>query len=145
MGITEMKNFEEKNFLVVLLAVIFNPENRKILIGKRKDPYIEKLTWTFPGGKAEPGDELESVLKRKIKEKTGLKVENLGSIFARVPPEKKDLVLIYYLCEAIEGEEKATGDLTELKWVKPEEIEKFFTTSFHPYLKEYILNLKKSE
>ena len=33
-------------------------------------------------------------------------------------------------------------DLKELKWVSPEDLEKHFTTSFSPVLKEYIMNLK---
>jgi hypothetical protein len=33
-------------------------------------------------------------------------------------------------------------EFTELKWVFPEELEKYFTTSFDPRLKEYIMNLK---
>lgn len=131
-------------FMVVLLGIIFDPQKRKIVIGKRekKDPHIKELSWLFPGGRAFNGEELEKTLKEKIKEKTGLKVENLGSIFARIPPEKKNLLLIYYLCEVIGGKEKPGRKFSELKWVKPEELEKHFTTSFHPHLKEYIMNLK---
>ena len=38
--------------------------------------------------------------------------------------------------------EKEGEDFTEIKWVDPEELENYFTTSFHPSLKEYIINLK---
>ncbi len=133
----------EDGFEVILLGVVFDPKKRRILIGRREnDPYIPKLTWCFPGGKVSQGDNLEKTLKEKIKEKTGLKVESLGAIFAKIYPEKKNLLAIYYLCEVIGGKEKAADDLVELKWVSPEDLEKHFTTSFHPHLKEYILNLK---
>ena len=56
--------------------------------------------------------------------------------------EKPTLLAIYYLCETIGGKELAGDDFTELKWIPPEEVEKYFTTSFHPELKEYINNLK---
>lgn len=134
---------KKEEFAVILLGVIFDPKKRRILIGREEnDPYVPTLTWLFPGGEASLGNDLDKTLKAKIKEKTGLKVENLGTIFARVPPEKKDLLLIYYLCEVVGGKERAGGNLLELKWVSPEELEKHFTTSFHPHLKEYILNLK---
>ncbi|MBU2616104.1 MAG: NUDIX hydrolase [Nanoarchaeota archaeon] len=137
---------ESKNpinqFNVIILGIIFDPKERRILIGRReKDPHIPQLSWCFPGGKPEKGEELEEAIKREIKEETNLDVKNLGTIFAKTYPEKKDLVAIYFLCESIGGEEKVGGELKELKWVKPDELESHFTTSFHPHLKEYILNL----
>ena len=130
-------------FCVLLLGVVFDPKERKILIGRReKDPYIPELTWAFSGGRLNYDEELDSTLKEKIKEKTGLDVKNLGAIFSKVYPEKKDFLAIYFLCEAVGGEKKAGGDFKEIKWVSPDEVEKHFTTSFHPKLKEYIINLK---
>lgn len=130
-------------FNTILLGVIFDPAKRKILIGRREnDPYIKELTWVFPGGSLNYEEDLDAALKKKIKEKTGLDVKNLGAVFAKTYPEKKEFLSIYFLCEAVGGKEKAANDLVELKWVAPEEIEKHFTTSFHPHLKEYILNLK---
>ena len=138
-----MENQNPDAFKIALLGIIFDPKKKMILIGRReKDPYIPKLTWSFPGGKMQSGEDVEETLKRKIKEKTGLNVANLGSIYSRVPEEKRDLLLTYFLCQKISGKEKPRDDLVELKWVKPEELEKYFTTSFHPHVKEYILNLK---
>lgn len=133
------------NFNVILLGVIFDPATKKILIGKRqKDPYIPKLTWCFPGGRLEANNkDLDKILKIKIKKKTGYDIKNLGAIFAKIYPENSKILSIYFLCEVFKGEGKADGDkLKELKWVAPEELEAYFTTSFHPNLKEYILNLK---
>ena len=136
---------EMDSFNTILLGVIFDPAKRKILLGRREnDPYIKELTWVFPGGSLNYEEDLDAALKKKIKEKTGLDVKNLGAIFAKTYPEKKEFLYIYFLCEAVGGEEKAADDLVELKWVKPEEVENYFTTSFHPHMKEYILNLKKS-
>lgn len=134
---------EMHDFKVILLGIIFNPKTKKILIGRReKDMYIPKLTWCFPGGRLSYNEEIDKTLKNKIRVKTGLKVENLGNIFSKTYPEEKKLIAMYYLCEVVGGKEKAGDDLKELKWVNPEELERHFTTSFHPHLKEYILNLK---
>jgi ADP-ribose pyrophosphatase YjhB (NUDIX family) len=131
------------SFNTILLGVIFDPNKKRILIGRREnDPYIKELTWVFPGGSLNYKEDLDAALKKKIKEKTGLDVKNLGAIFAKTYPEKKEFLSIYFLCEAVGGEEKAADDLVELKWVKPEELENYFTTSFHPHMKEYVLNLK---
>jgi len=134
---------ELDNFNVILLGVVFNPKTRKILIGRREnDPYIPELTWCFPGGQLSLGKDLDKTLKEKIKQKTGYDVKNLGTIFSKTYPEKKELLAVYFLCEVFQGQEKPGDDFVELKWVSPEDLEKHFTTSFHSRLKEYILNLK---
>ena len=135
---------EEKmdNFKVVLLGIIFDPKTKKILVGRRENtPNISELTWGFPGGRLSHGAGLDKTLKKHIKEKTGYDIKNLGGIFSKRYPEKKDFVSIYFLCQVFEGEEKAGGDFVELKWVGPEELEEYFTTSFHPRLKKYLIEL----
>jgi 8-oxo-dGTP diphosphatase len=139
----DLKDFDRGVFLVNVVGIVFNTKTRKILIGRREnDPHIPKLSWCFPGGRPEYNEELEDALKKEIKKKTGLEVESLGAVFAKTYPEKREFLTIYYLCEAVGGKEKAGDKFKELKWVNPEELEKYFTTSFHPKLKEYILNLK---
>ena len=142
--IINWEEFDKGVYLVNVLGVIFNPKTRKILIGRRKkDLYIKELGWCFPGGRPIYGEDLEKGLKREIKKKTNLNIESLGVIFAKAYPEKKEFLSIYYLCEVIGGKEKAGEKFAEVKWVNPEELEKYFTTSFHPKLKEYINNLSK--
>lgn len=139
---TNWNEFDKGVFLVNVLGVIFDSEKRIILIGKREnDPYIKKLTWSFPGGRPNYGEELEDALKREIINKTGLNVKILDIIFAKIYPEKKEFLSIYYKCKVTGGKEKPGDGFVEIKWVKPEEIERYFTTSFHPKLKEYILGL----
>lgn len=134
---------EGSSFIPILLGIMFDPKKRNILIIKRdNNSFVKELTWVFPGGKAVYNEELEKTLKKKIKEQTGFNVEILGNVFTRIPPEKKEFLLIYYLCEVTDIEGKTAGKITELKWVGPEELEKYFTTSLHPNLKEYVLNLK---
>lgn len=138
-----LKEFDKGVFATILLGVVFDPKTKKILISKRKkDKYVPELTWGFIGGRPEYKKELDEELKKKIKEKSGFNVESLGTIFAKVYPEKEELLAIYYLCEVVGGKEKLGEDIEELKWVSPEELESYFTTSFHPHLKEYILNLR---
>ena len=138
----KIKNKKEC-FSVVILAIIFDLKKRKILIGKREnDPYIQELSWVFPGNFLIPGRTEEQTIKAIVKEETGLEVENLGTVFSRILPEKKDFFLVYNLCEVVGGKEKAGVYLKELKWVNPNELESYFTTSFDPKLREYIHNLK---
>ena len=138
---------EPKNktpFHVLLLGIIFDPAKRKILIGRKDgDPELgPEFTWGFPGTELFYEKEIHALLKEKLKEKTGYDINNLGAIFTKVYPENKKLLAIYFLCEVIGGQLRPGGFFKEMEWVDPEEIEKRFTTSFHPRLKEYIMNLK---
>ena len=67
---------EKGVFSVICLGIIYDPKNKKILIGHRaNDPDIPALSWCFPGGRPEYNEELETTVKREIKEETGLDVE----------------------------------------------------------------------
>lgn len=138
-----MKEGNKMNsFQVILLGIIFDPKERKILIGRReKDKYYPKLSWAFPGGDLTHDGEINKTLKEKIKAQTGLKVKNLGAVFSKTYEEDRSLVAIYFLCEAVKGRPKAGEKLKELKWVKAEQLESLFTTSFHPRLKEYLVHI----
>lgn len=129
-------------FEVIVLGIIFNPQTKKILIGRREnDPYIKELTWCFPGGKLELNKDVDIVLKEKMKLKTGYKIKNLGSIFSNVEEKRPNQVEIYFLTEAFEGKEKSGDDIHELKWISPKEIENHFTTPIHRKLKKFLLEL----
>lgn len=136
------KEETQEEFKITVLGVIFDPRTRKILIGKRKaDASAPNLRWCFVGGRLSSDEELDKTLKRKIKERTGLQVKNLGAIFADNCTIKDKLLLLYFLCEAVEGEEKTGEKIEELKWIKPTEIENYFEIPIHKRLKEYLINL----
>ena len=133
---------ENKTFEVIVLGIIFNPEKKKILIGRREnDENIPELTWCFPGGRLIQGEDVDKTLKKKIKLKTGYDIKNLGAFFSKTYPEKPNLLANYFLTQIFEGEEKPGDDLVELKWVSPNELEDYFKTSLHKKLKEFLIDL----
>ena len=133
-----------EKFEVIVLGVIAS--NGKVLIVKRKpDRYVKALTWAFPGGRPEIGEELEEAVEREIKEETGLVVEAERVIHAKTYPEKRDLLAVYFLCRLKGGDGRLSNEIEEMKWVKPEELEDYFTTSFHPKLKEMMVELLGQE
>ena len=138
-----MKEIDKNSFRTVIIPIIFNPNKKQILISRKQgDIDLPKLTWCFPGGRIFHGEDIDAKLKLIVKENTGYNIKNLGAVFAKIYPENKKHLAIYFLCEIFSGKEKIGGEIKELKWVSPEELEKHFTTSFHPRLKEYIINLK---
>ncbi len=138
----EKLNFNEFDrgvFLVNVLAVIC--KDGRVLIGRREnDPYIKKLTWSFPGGRPTYED-LEKSLVLEVKKKTNLKVKIKDVIFAKTYPENRQFLSIYFTAEIIGGKERAGEKFKELKWVKPSELKTHFTTSLHPKLYKIISKL----
>ncbi|MEK6819815.1 MAG: NUDIX hydrolase [Nanoarchaeota archaeon] len=130
--------------LNLALGIVFDTENKKILIAKRKkQAYITGLTWCFPGAKIDYEQDLEEAIKLGIKEKTGLRVESLGSIFAETHLRNEGkLFSVYYLCELISGKEKLSDEFEEMKWISPSEVEEHFETELHPILREYLESLE---
>ena len=134
--------FSRGVFLLNVLGIIYNPKTQQILIGKREDdPHIKELSWCFPGGKPAYENDIEFYLKHETKIKTGLKIDVKKIVFAKTYPEKREFLSIYYYCEVISGEEKLGKKFVELKWVKPSDVQKYFTTSLHPKLLDYLKRL----
>src|SRR3989304_6743652 len=95
------------NFQVVVIGIIFDPKERKVLIGRREnDPYFPQVSWTFPGGRLADDGEINKTLKERIKAQTGLNVKNLGAVFAKTYEERRDMMAVYFLCEALGAKAK---------------------------------------
>jgi ADP-ribose pyrophosphatase YjhB (NUDIX family) len=100
---------------------------------------MKELSWCFPGGRPAYYNELEDYLKSEVKKKTNLDVRVIKIVFAKTYPEDRRFLSIYYLTEPKNiGEEKAGGKFVEIKWVKPVDVKKYFTTSLHPKLLKFL-------
>lgn len=136
--------------IVIGLAIIVNKKGQ-ILIGARatKDKWVDNLTWVFPGGTM---DSLEFVdeLKKEIKKETSLEVKINNLIHTRIHPDSGfksvQIVALYFHCEALDNKTPiAGGDLAKLKWVKPIDVFKYFTTSTCDEVTKFLYTLEKSK
>jgi ADP-ribose pyrophosphatase YjhB (NUDIX family) len=144
----EWKSLDRGVFLVNVAGVVYDPKTKKILIGRReKDTFIPQLTWCFPGGRPSYKHSLGMCLRMEVKKKTNLDINVVDCIFARTFPEKPEFLMIYYFCEVVEESEKpkAMEKFKEIKWVKPTEVEKHFTTSVDPVILSFLEALEKGE
>ncbi len=119
-------------FYVRIIGIVFDPDQRKVLIGKNKGD----KHYSFIDGELSYDKELNESLKKIIKEKTGYYISNLGSIFAGI--KKKEELSIYFLCEIKDGKEDLGKGVKEIKWVKANEIENLINEKLPGKLMEYI-------
>ncbi len=124
-----------EKFYVKIIGIVFDPNQKKILIGKNK----KDKDYSFVDGKLNHSKDLNESLKKIIKEKTGYYISNLGSIFAGV--KKKEELAIYFLCEIKEGREELGNGVKEIKWVKANEVENLINEKLPGKLKEYLKSI----
>lgn len=87
------------------------------MIGKRKN---EPTKWAIPGGFISHDECFLEAVHREALEETGLQLALRGIcnvMTSHVSPLVQTLV-ITVLCDVIGGQETASDDLTELKWIQ---------------------------
>ncbi len=111
----------------VVAAVII--KGNKILITQRKEGSFMSNRWEFPGGKLDKGEKLEEGLEREILEELGVKIK-VGKLFHtnyytyKTGNNKREIKLMTYLCEILEGEIRCIG-CSDFRWVLAGELKDF--------------------
>ena len=139
-GIIFGENFEKlkagffKHFYLIKAGggVVKN-ENKEILLMYRRGK------WDLPKGKLDDGETLEECAKREVEEETGLqKLEIIKPLtityHTYVQFGKHNLKETHWYAMQTKGNEKlipqTEEDITELAWVKKEDLQKYLSNSF---------------
>jgi ADP-ribose pyrophosphatase YjhB (NUDIX family)/glycerol-3-phosphate cytidylyltransferase-like family protein len=106
-------------------GVVFDKEG-KVLIVEPLD-HFDNTVWTFPKGKADPGESPEACAMREIREETGVPATVVG----KIPGSYKGSTSIteYFLMRANDGQEHTEHDAetASVKWVFPQEAAKYLS------------------
>jgi len=145
----DLKSSADTKVIPIILSIITN-KSGKVLIGERveEDEWVKNLTWVFPGGELEH-IEIEKEVKRITKNTTNLDVEVQQLVAARNHPgsgfKKAQIVALYFHCTITGGNKiKASGSINKLKWVKPLDVFKYFTTSTCDEVTKFLTMIEKS-
>ncbi len=144
-----LKSQSPLKIIVIGLGIIVNRQG-KVLIGARKgkDPWVKNLTWVFPGGGLESLN-FDKELKREIKEEANLDVNVKTLITTRTHPDGSlgnvQIVALYFYCVPADKKQKPrpADGLTQLKWVNPSEVFKYFTTSTSDEVTKFLISIEK--
>ena len=133
---------EEKE---VAAAIIKNSKCQVLIVRRlqeEKGVGSATLSWTFPGGEVEEKEAPEDAVKRNVLDQLNVVVEILHLITERKHPEFPAYIY-YYECKLESAETSLklnTAEISDFKWVKPEEIKNYLTSDFDPTVKEYVLS-----
>lgn len=114
---------------ILVTAAIIRKAQQILISQRRFDAKIAAGLWEFPGGKVEPGENLEPCLIREIKEELGIQitVNRLFDVHSHVYQEDHvatHVVLICYLCDWLSGEVEML-EVADAKWIAVGELKDF--------------------
>jgi ADP-ribose pyrophosphatase YjhB (NUDIX family) len=121
-----MKRDYPEHPIIGVGAVIVRGD-RALLIRRATEPLKDE--WSVPGGVLELGEKLRIGTAREALEETGLTVEvgEVLDVFDSIFPDSDGrtqyhFVLIDFLCRPLAGEAKAGSDVSEVSWVKEDQL-----------------------
>ena len=110
-------------------SIICLDDQGRILMGKRSDNH----KWGYSGGSVELDERVEDCAKRELLEEMGLIADELEFFYVNSGPETHYIYPngdevsnfeIIYLCRKWHGEPRAAdGEMTDLRWFSPQEID----------------------
>jgi len=151
-----MSGREFPEFPLVGVGGVVIDQDRALLVRRAREPALGE--WTIPGGLLEVGETLTAAVEREIFEETGLIVrvveliEALERIFSDsgeigpdgcgqlIPSASQEVsrtlgmrpryhyVILDYLCERVSGEPTIHAEISDLAFVREEELERYALT-----------------
>ena len=95
----------------------------RILLARRADEPAKGL-WDLPGGFPHEGEEPLAALEREVREETGLELGDVELLGIWIEPdyEGRSVFSVTYRASAGPGDAIAADDVSELRWVGPDEL-----------------------
>lgn len=140
-----MPSTEPKKRIHVAVGVIVNKQ-REILIALRPDHVHQGGLWEFPGGKVEPGEQVEQALARELREELDISVSGCRPLveIAHDYPDKQVLLDVWWV-DAFEGKPRGSEG-QPVRWVAGEFLAEYaFPEANVPILKAVVSELGANE
>ena len=111
-----------EKFVVACYGITFH-DGKLLMVRQSHGHWAGK--WILPGGKLEAGESLEQCVEREVFEETGCTVKTtrlLGTVSPYSPESafEKQVVLIFYMCNYVDGEPAKGHNVRAAGWVEDE-------------------------
>lgn len=127
----DTRAYPERPVLAVSAAVI--RDGRVLIVRRARKPALG--LYTLPGGGVEAGETLHAAVMREVREETGLAVEPVALAGYREAVARDEAgrvsahyVILPFAARWIAGEPTLNAELSEARWLRPEEIASLQTT-----------------
>ena len=110
----------------VVAAVIEDDQGRVLLCRRPEGVHMAGL-WEFPGGKREPGEDLEQALQRELVEELGITIKVVEPLTFAVHREPGlEILLLFYRARILKGN-PAPREGQEVEWVEVGDLHRYPT------------------
>jgi nucleoside triphosphatase len=115
---------------VIVVPLIRDEAGRCLLCRKPAGRGVFPGRWGLPGGGIEPGETLESALRREIREEVGLEIAQIeplffkDGVFPKLYPDgrREEIYMIFlvFACQSLGQEVRLNEELEAYDWVEPD-------------------------
>jgi ADP-ribose pyrophosphatase YjhB (NUDIX family) len=123
-------------------AIIPYPSNKILLVKRNTKPFVGY--WALPGGRMDPGENIEQTIVREVKEETGLDVSIVSKVGEYIEKGiKDDIDYEYYptcfVVKPVGGEiKKQDSEIQEIKLFSLNELPKPLAFEHDLMIKDYL-------
>lgn len=109
---------------VSVAGVILDDQGRALLIQRRDNGH-----WEAPGGILELDEDIESGLRREVREETGLEVEPIAltGVYKNMA---RGIVALVFRCRAVGGQLTETDESRAFRWLTADEVKTLASEAF---------------
>jgi 8-oxo-dGTP diphosphatase len=115
----------ERPYRLAVRAVIRDGEGRQLLLRRSSECRLFVGAWEWPGGKVEAGEDVDTAVRREVREETGLDVALTGvaGAYEVVLPERRVAILCFEgTAAAAAGEVRLSHEHDRFAWVTAAEV-----------------------
>ena len=134
-----MDYINERPVEVVMCIVTFG--NKILLVHRAEND--SNLSWAFPGGTVESGENVFQTAIRELKEETNIDGEVIESIGERIHPYSKKKMAYVAIKPTSFDIKVGDDDLDMCKWVAIDELETVFNTPIYEKVSIYLESIKE--
>lgn len=129
-----------KNIGISQKVIIFDKENRFLVLRRSNTAPFGPLTWDLPGGDLGFGEDPIQGITREVKEETGLDIINIVpfDVEGHVTPDQSFWVTIAYKAKYVNKDLVLSYEHDQFKWLSKQE---FLSLESSPKLKRFITRL----
>jgi mutator protein MutT len=110
---------------IIGVAAIWDSNQEKILIDRRRLEGQMGGLWEFPGGKIEKNETIQECIKREIKEELGIEIEVEGHLITVDHSyDHLQVTLIVHHCRHLSGIPQPL-ESAEIRWVTVDELKQY--------------------